>query len=71
MRLEGCQRGRHQNFPSSLDCYEPGVQRLFGEVFGLWGDSQDTVFWNLHGEKHFLGNTFKSTGFGQQFRLAT
>ena len=25
MRLKGCQRGRHQNFPSSFDCYGPGA----------------------------------------------
>ena len=56
--MEGCRQGRHQNFPSSLDCNGIGEKRLFGEVLGPWRDSQDAIFWNIHGEKHFSGNTF-------------
>ena len=69
--MAGCQRGRHQNFPSSLDCNGIGTQRLFGEVLGPWGDSEDAIFWNIYGEKHFSGNAFLSTGFGQHLRFAT
>ena len=56
--MEGCWRGRHQNLLSSLDCYGTGVKRLHGEVLGPWRDSQDAIFWNVHGEKHFSGHPF-------------
>ena len=56
--MEGCWRRRHQNIPRSLDCYGTGLQRMFGEVLESWGDSQNAVFWNIHGEKHFSGNPF-------------
>ena len=56
--MEGCWRGRHQNLLSSLDCYGTCVKRLLGEVLGPWRDSQDAVFWNVHGEKHFSGHPF-------------
>ena len=36
------------------------MQRLFGEVLGSWRDSENTIFWNLHGQKHLSGHTFKS-----------
>ena len=49
---------RHQNLLSSLDCHGTGAKRLHGEVLGPWRDSQDAVFWNVHGEKHFSGHPF-------------
>ena len=31
---------------------------------------KNTIFWNLHGQKHILGHPFESVGFGQQLGLA-
>ena len=38
--------------------HDKNTQRLFEEVLGPWRDSEDAVFWNIYGEKHFSGNTF-------------
>ena len=38
-----------QNFLGTFDCHGTGVERMFGEILGPWRDSQDSIFWYIHG----------------------
>ena len=47
--LARCGRRGHQNLLGTFDRHGTGAERMFGEILGPWRDSQDSIFWYIHG----------------------